>query len=80
MKYHKIMMAIVIIIIIIIILMKGKTNLNVFKYGVPEEEKQPFLIQKTKVQSFSVKIKLTIQNPSNKWLSCVDENLRIKYS
>ena len=47
MKYHKIMMGIIIIIIIIII-MKGKTNLNVFKHGVLEEEKQPFLIQKNK--------------------------------
>ena len=28
--------------------MKGKTNLNVFKHGVLEEEKQPFLIQKNK--------------------------------
>lgn len=45
MKYYKIMMA---TIIIIIISMKGKTKLNVFKYGVPEEEKQPFLIQKNK--------------------------------
>ena len=48
MKYHKIMMGIIIIIIIIIIIMKGKTNLNVFKHGVLEEEKQPFLIQKNK--------------------------------